>query len=87
MTGYITRNILAVPIIRPGSNPPHILGVIEALNSETGFDISDEKLLTSMAVQVADRLIPELIQDMVETGESDDHEGVDAGEVKRLQGV
>ena len=49
-----------------------VMGVIEALNSQHGFDASDEQLLVSMALMVADRLLPELIQDMVQAT-MDDH--------------
>lgn len=83
-SGYKTRDILAVPVIRRGSNPPQVLGVLEALNSSKGFDSSDQELLTSVALQVADRLMPELIQDMVQAT-LDDHD-IDEVEVLRLRG-
>ena len=80
LTGYKTRDILAVPVFRRGATPPQVMGVLEALNSRTGFVDSDEALLASMALQVADRLLPELLQDMVET-QAHDHE-LDDDEVR-----
>lgn len=53
ITGYKTRNILAVPVFRRGAVPPQVMGVLEGLNSQSGFDDSDEQLLQSMALQVA----------------------------------
>ena len=48
------------------------MGVIMALNSnETGFDAGNETLLRSVALQVAGRLMPELIQDMIEATVND----------------
>lgn len=71
-SGFKTRDIMAVPIVRAGTKPPQVMGVIMALNSnETGFDAGNETLLRSVALQVAGRLMPELIQDMIEATVND----------------
>mmetsp|Transcript_58384 Transcript_58384/g.115917 ORF Transcript_58384/g.115917 Transcript_58384/m.115917 type:complete len:884 (-) Transcript_58384:598-3249(-) len=85
-TGYVTRDILAVPIIRPGSSPVQVIGVLEALNSKRhSFDGAHQKVLESIAMQVADRLMPELIQDMVETSVND--HGMEESEIERLRAL
>lgn len=51
-TGYITRNILAVPMRNPQQQ---IIGVVQLLNKTTGdsFTTPDARLLTAMASQAA----------------------------------
>lgn len=50
--GFTTRDIIAVPIVRLGSVPPQVMGVIQARNSNrAGFDAEHEVLLQSIALQ------------------------------------
>ena len=86
-TGFQTRDILVVPVVKPNSNPPQVMGVIEALNSRrSGFDNIHEAVLHSIALQVADRLMPELIQHMVENDHANDH-GLNEMEVERMRSM
>ena len=49
--GYVTRNMVTVPLMSPGSEP---LGVMQVLNKREGpFDEYDVKLIEIMAAQVA----------------------------------
>jgi signal transduction histidine kinase len=50
-TGFVTRSILAVPMIRRGK----LIGVVEAVNkrNQKGFSKHDEKVLTVLAAQAA----------------------------------
>lgn len=50
-TGFITRSILAVPMVRSGK----LIGVIEAVNkcNRDGFSEGDERVLTVLAAQSA----------------------------------
>jgi len=50
-TGFVTRSILAVPMIRRGK----LIGVVEAVNKRNrkGFSERDEKVLTVLAAQAA----------------------------------
>ena len=51
LTGYLTRSVLCVPLTTPRGE---IVGVVEALNKETGgFTGEDEVLLTAIAAQAA----------------------------------
>jgi len=56
-TGYITRNILCVPIFESSKEEKkkkNIIGVLQILNKRNGvFNKDDEKLLASIASQVA----------------------------------
>ena len=86
-TGFLTRDILVVPVVKPNSNPPQVMGVIQALNSRrSGFDNIHEAVLHSIALQVADRLMPELIQHMVENDHTNDH-GLNEMEVERMRSM
>lgn len=51
MTGFLTRSILAVPMIRRG----RLIGVVEAVNKKDmeGFSAHDEKVLAVLAAQAA----------------------------------
>jgi len=71
-TGFHTRNILAVPLLL-GSRA---MGVLMALNqkSEKKFDQGHIELLTAIALQVADLLLPDLVLDMVSREDSSGHE-------------
>ena len=59
-TGFVTRSILAVPI-RIGSR---VVGVLEALNhtGEDGFHAAHVELLHAVAMQVAELLLPQLLE-------------------------
>jgi signal transduction protein with GAF and PtsI domain len=50
-TGFVTRSILAVPMLRRGK----LIGVVEAVNKRArdGFSERDEKVLTALAAQAA----------------------------------
>ena len=66
------------------------MGVLQAINSgadglSTGFDAAEQRLLTNMALQVADRLLPELIQDMVEASINEQVGFLDFGTVDRFR--
>ena len=63
-TGFVTRSILAVPMVRAGwggvrdvggSGRGRLIGVVEAVNkrNEEGFSERDEKVLTVLAAQAA----------------------------------
>lgn len=69
-TGYVTRDLLAVPVLKHNK---HTVGcVIEAINQSTGgFQVAHEELLTAIALQIGDGLLPDLIQHMVEERASD----------------
>ena len=90
-TGFVTRDLVAVPVLRHGSGDAHgagrrVIAVIEAVNSRRGaLDEEVVELLQTIALQVADRLIPGLIQDMVEAS-SQDH-GLDDSEVEKMRAM
>ena len=52
----------------------------------SGFDNIHEAVLHSIALQVADRLMPELIQHMVENDHTNDH-GLNEMEVERMRSM
>ena len=54
-TGFTTRNLIAVPVISPGSD--RLLGVLQLLNrSEGAFDELDERLVQAFAAHAATAL-------------------------------
>ena len=85
-TGFVTRDIVAVPVIRGGGGPPRVIAVIEGVNARRGrFDEEQVQVMQTIALQVADRLMPSLIQDMVEAS-SLDH-GLEEAEVERVKAM
>ena len=87
-SGFVTRDLVAVPVIRKGSDGAlggaRVMAVLEGVNSKgSQFEEEHVELLQTIALQVADRLIPELIQDMVEAS-SEDH-GLGDAEVERMR--
>lgn len=53
-SGFTTRNMLAVPLLNPADE---LVGVLQVLNKRRGrFDLSDQRLLHSVAVIAAARV-------------------------------
>ena len=66
-TGFVSRDLLAVPVLTSAGGSEYVGCVVEAMNQrENGFSASHEKLLSTIALQISDRLLPDLIEHMVQ---------------------
>ena len=86
-TGFVSRDLLAVPVLTSAGGSEYVGCVVEAMNQrENGFSASHEKLLSTIALQISDRLLPDLIEHMVAMPSSDDT-GMAATELSMIREV
>ena len=89
-TGFVTRNLLAVPVLKQGGDAGgkerRVVGcVLEALNQSGGrFEERHVELLDTIAVQVGSKLLGELILDemLKDSLTTADDSGMEADEVR-----
>jgi transcriptional regulator with GAF, ATPase, and Fis domain len=67
-TGFVTRNILAVPLRNEG----RVVGVLMALNQAITFDSEHQETLEAIADQISASMLADLLNHMF-TGSAEDH--------------
>jgi len=67
-TGYVTRNILAIPLVNSG----RVVGALMALNHAEAFDAGHQQTLEFIAQEVSSTMLAPLLHQMM-MGSSEDH--------------